>query len=91
MGQEGNWGKGTLVPANEPQEISVIGGGPAGLRFAGTAALRGHSVTLFESESDLGGRINVLKKLPTRANWQRAIDNLVTRAEIAGVKIHTCR
>jgi 2,4-dienoyl-CoA reductase-like NADH-dependent reductase (Old Yellow Enzyme family) len=89
MGREGNWGKGTLVPANDAQEISVIGGGPAGLRFAGTAALRGHSVTLFESESDLGGRINLLKKLPTRATWQRAIDNLVTRAEIAGVKIHT--
>ncbi len=89
MGRERNWGKGTLTRTTEPQEISVIGGGPAGLRFAGTAALRGHSVTLFESESDLGGRINLLKKLPTRAAWQKAIDNLITRAEIAGVKIHT--
>jgi hypothetical protein len=89
MGREGYWGKGSISIADSPKEISVIGGGPAGLRFAGTAALRGHAVTVFESDTDLGGRLNLLKKLPTRAARQKAIDNLVTRAINAGAKINT--
>ena len=89
MGREGYWGKGSISIVDSPKEISVIGGGPAGLRFAGTAALRGHAVTVFESDTDLGGRLNLLKKLPTRAAWQKAIDNLVTRAINAGAKINT--
>jgi 2,4-dienoyl-CoA reductase-like NADH-dependent reductase (Old Yellow Enzyme family) len=89
MGREEYWGKGSLSLTNSPKEISVVGGGPAGLRFAGTAAMRGHKVTVFESSTDLGGRLNLLKKLPTRAAWQKAIDNLATRAINAGSKINT--
>ncbi|MDR0531276.1 MAG: FAD-dependent oxidoreductase [Oscillospiraceae bacterium] len=43
--------------AETPQNIAVIGGGPAGVTCAVTAARRGHSVTLFEKLPALGGRI----------------------------------
>ncbi len=41
--------------AANPRRVAVIGGGPAGLAAAWTAALAGHKVTLIEGESQLGG------------------------------------
>lgn len=38
-----------------PRRIAVLGGGPAGLSAAYTAACAGHAVTLFEGEEELGG------------------------------------
>ena len=46
-----------LTPAESKQKIAVVGGGPAGVTCAATAAKRGHSVTLFEKLGALGGRI----------------------------------
>ncbi len=39
-----------------PKNIAVIGGGPAGLTTAITAARRGHQVTLFEAKDRVGGQ-----------------------------------
>lgn len=44
-------------PAKEKKKVIVVGGGPAGLEAARTAAERGHDVIMFEKESHLGGLI----------------------------------
>ncbi len=41
------------------KKVAVIGGGPAGILAATTAARRGHSVTLFEKTGFLGGQLNI--------------------------------
>lgn len=46
-----------LLPAAAAKNVMVIGGGPAGLEAARIAALRGHSVTLYEKGSSLGGLV----------------------------------
>jgi 2,4-dienoyl-CoA reductase-like NADH-dependent reductase (Old Yellow Enzyme family)/thioredoxin reductase len=37
------------------KKVAIIGGGPAGMRAAITAVERGHKVTLYEKEAQLGG------------------------------------
>lgn len=54
-----------LEPAPRPKRILVAGGGPAGIEAARVAASRGHSVTLFERGSSLGGQF-LLAALPPR-------------------------
>src|SRR5258706_3700873 len=44
-----------IQPAPRRKKIAVVGGGPAGLICAATAAERGHEVTLFERRRELGG------------------------------------
>ncbi len=46
-----------LVATDSPKNVMVVGGGPAGVQCALTAAKRGHTVTLYEKAPHLGGAI----------------------------------
>lgn len=75
-GREAEWGP--LLPARRPKRVTVVGGGPAGLEAARVAALRGHSVTLFERQNELGGQLRLWAKAPAMGElrgilrWQEA-------------------
>ena len=90
VGREQQWGEGTLQPAAVAKRIAVAGAGPAGLMVAGVAARRGHKVTLFEESSEVGGHLDLLKRLPTRGDWQKMIDNLMSVIEANGVEVRLC-
>lgn len=57
VGREAELGEGTEQPAAEPRRVAVVGGGPAGMEAALTAARRGHDVVLFEAADALGGQV----------------------------------
>jgi 2,4-dienoyl-CoA reductase-like NADH-dependent reductase (Old Yellow Enzyme family) len=59
-----------------PRRVLVVGGGPAGMKLAATAAARGHSVTLMEREGELGGQIRHAAELPQRSSWGHVIEDL---------------
>ncbi len=69
-GAEQYFGDHLLKPADEPKRVLVIGGGPAGMEAARTAALRGHRVVLAEAQPHLGGAINLAAMGPTRAGMR---------------------
>ena len=51
------------------KRVMVIGGGPAGCEAARVAALRGHQVSLYEKENELGGQLNIAGKAPGRVDF----------------------
>ncbi len=59
LGHEGEekWGHYVFAAARNKKRILVVGGGPAGLQCAVTAAKRGHDVTLYEKSRTLGGNV----------------------------------
>jgi 2,4-dienoyl-CoA reductase-like NADH-dependent reductase (Old Yellow Enzyme family)/pyruvate/2-oxoglutarate dehydrogenase complex dihydrolipoamide dehydrogenase (E3) component len=56
-----------IVPnAVRPKRVVVIGGGPGGLEAARACAEAGHSVTLLEAASELGGQIRLAARASDR-------------------------
>jgi 2-enoate reductase len=46
-----------IQPARETKKVMVIGGGVAGMEVARIATMRGHQVTLYEKNRELGGHV----------------------------------
>jgi 2,4-dienoyl-CoA reductase (NADPH2) len=63
-----------LDPAPVPRRIAVVGAGPAGLAAALTAAGRGHAVTLFEAAGEIGGQLNMAKRIPGKEEFIGLVD-----------------
>ena len=76
-------------PVTRLQKVMVVGGGPAGLKAAAVAAERGHAVTLYEREKQLGGQVLLAQRLPSRAEFGGLATNLVRECELAGVNMVT--
>lgn len=69
------------------KNVLVVGGGPAGLSAAKTAAERGHHVTLYEKHVKLGGQINAAGALPYRSDWLDFIAALSRTVKRLGVNV----
>jgi 2,4-dienoyl-CoA reductase-like NADH-dependent reductase (Old Yellow Enzyme family) len=84
----GREGQHTLTPAPKPARIAVVGGGIAGMQFASTAAERGHQVTLYERETELGGMFARSASLPERAEIAGFTEALAAELDDRGVSVH---
>ncbi len=69
------------------KRLLVVGGGPAGLEAARTAALRGHEVHLYEALRHLGGQVTMAATAPHRADLSAITEWLAGECERLGVKI----
>ncbi|MCC5872202.1 MAG: FAD-dependent oxidoreductase [Gammaproteobacteria bacterium] len=69
------------------KQILVAGGGPAGLEFARTAALRGHHVTLHEASQRLGGQVAMAASAPHRKDLGAIVHWLAEEVDTLGVQI----
>ena len=76
-----------IVPAQVKKKVLVIGGGPGGMYAAWMCARRGHSVTLLEKGSELGGHFLVASYPPAKGEIAPAIRSLIVRCREAGVDI----
>jgi 2,4-dienoyl-CoA reductase-like NADH-dependent reductase (Old Yellow Enzyme family)/thioredoxin reductase len=76
-----------LRPAEKRKRVLVVGGGPAGMEAARTAAERGHDVHLFEASPVLGGQAVLTGMLPHRDGWRTFVDEATRRLERSGARI----
>jgi 2,4-dienoyl-CoA reductase (NADPH2) len=70
-----------------PKRLAVVGGGAAGLSFACHAAERGHVVTLFEAAQELGGQLNLAKRVPGKEEFCETLRYFGRRLATAGVTV----
>lgn len=75
--------------ADRQKKVVVVGGGPGGMRAATIAALRGHRVTLYEKNKQLGGNIRAASSPEFKMPMRPIIDWLTNEAVKAGVTIKT--
>jgi 2,4-dienoyl-CoA reductase-like NADH-dependent reductase (Old Yellow Enzyme family) len=69
------------------RRIHVIGGGPAGLESAWTAARRGYQVTLWERLPQLGGQLNWLSDAPGLTEYGRIPQYQLAQLSRYGVEV----
>jgi len=77
----------SLDPPGAPRKVAVIGGGPAGMKAAITAAERGHTVTLYEKGEALGGLLRHADHDPLKWAMKDYKDYLVRQVYRAGVEV----
>lgn len=76
-----------IQPATVSRKVLVVGGGPAGMEAAVTAAQRGHTVTLAERSGSLGGLLNYTDRDPLKEDLRRMKDYLIGRVERSPVNV----
>lgn len=69
------------------RRVAVVGAGVAGLTCAELLAKRGFDVTVYEKAEAVGGQINLADKPPHKEKMHWCVDDLLTNAKLAGVKI----
>ncbi|HDR17094.1 MAG TPA: FAD-dependent oxidoreductase [Desulfobacteraceae bacterium] len=72
-----------------PKKVVVVGGGPAGMKAACTAAALGHSVLLLERKNTLGGQVMLNDRIPGRQEMTTACRDLELNMAAAGVEVVT--
>jgi len=69
------------------RHVLVVGGGPAGLEAARTAALLGNTVSLWEGRDVLGGQLLLAARPPRQSEWGELLSWLVRQVEQLGVEV----
>ncbi|HCT3346220.1 TPA: NADPH-dependent 2,4-dienoyl-CoA reductase [Citrobacter koseri] len=76
-----------IVPAEHKKSLAVVGAGPAGLAFAINAAARGHDVTLFDAQAEIGGQFNIAKQIPGKEEFYETLRYYRRMIEVTGVTL----
>jgi thioredoxin reductase len=76
-----------IDPPGTPKKVAVIGGGPAGMKAALTAAERGHQVTLYEGSDALGGQMRHADSSPIKWPLREYKDFLIRQVKKSGIEV----
>lgn len=68
-----------IRPAVKAKHVCVVGGGPAGLEAVRVLSLRGHRVTLFEKENELGGLLKYASVPEFKAELRNFMEYLINQ------------
>jgi 2,4-dienoyl-CoA reductase-like NADH-dependent reductase (Old Yellow Enzyme family)/thioredoxin reductase len=76
-----------ITPTPRRKKVMIIGGGLSGLEAARVAAARGHQVTLYEENVDLGGQWLLASKPPHKEDHLLLLGYLVGQLDKLGVEL----
>ncbi|MEU1594921.1 NADPH-dependent 2,4-dienoyl-CoA reductase [Streptomyces sp. NPDC005708] len=76
-----------LSPTRLRKRVAVVGAGPAGLACAVSAAERGHEVTLYDAADEIGGQLNIARKVPGKQEFDETLRYFRTQLESHGVDV----
>ncbi|WP_447035947.1 oxidoreductase [Streptomyces sp. DSM 118878] len=76
-----------LAPTRTKKSVAVVGAGPAGLAFAVSAAERGHDVTLYDAAHEIGGQLNVARRVPGKEEFDETLRYFRTQLGLRGVDV----
>ncbi|MFG3114133.1 FAD-dependent oxidoreductase [Streptomyces sp. NPDC048197] len=76
-----------LAPTRLRKRLAVVGAGPAGLACAVSAAERGHQVTLFEAADEIGGQLNIAKRVPGKEEFEETLRYFREQLALRGVDV----
>jgi 2,4-dienoyl-CoA reductase (NADPH2) len=76
-----------LSPTRLRKRIAVVGAGPAGLACAVSAAERGHHVTLLDGAHEIGGQLNVARKVPGKREFDETLRYFRAQLGLRGVDV----
>jgi pyruvate/2-oxoglutarate dehydrogenase complex dihydrolipoamide dehydrogenase (E3) component len=75
------------VPAPNRRRVLVVGGGPAGMQAAMTAARRGHRVQLWDANRELGGAWKAAASPPGKADFHNFTEYMSRQLAAAEVEL----
>ncbi|MFE9301156.1 FAD-dependent oxidoreductase [Streptomyces sp. NPDC006856] len=76
-----------IGPTRSRKRVAVVGAGPAGLACSVTAAERGHAVTLFDTADEIGGQLNVARRVPGKEEFDETLRYFRTRLAELDVEV----
>lgn len=76
-----------VTPVTKIKNIAIIGGGPGGMRTALFLADRGHKVTIYEAEGELGGAIRHADYVPFKWTLRDYKNYLIHQVEKKGIEV----
>ncbi|GAD03513.1 FAD-dependent oxidoreductase [Agarivorans albus] len=77
----------TFEKDSSSKAIAVVGAGPAGLAFSCYAAERGHSVTIYDQGSQIGGQFNYAKQIPGKEEFYETLRYFANRIKQLNIKV----
>ncbi len=81
----------SVEAAPKPARMAVVGAGPAGLAAATLLAERGHTVTLFDTASDIGGQFNLARRIPGKEEFGETLRYFRSRLRDLQVEVQLGR
>jgi NADH:flavin oxidoreductases, Old Yellow Enzyme family len=76
-----------LTPAPVKRKVAVIGGGPGGMEAARVAAIKGHTVTLYEKSERLGGQLLAAYTPSFKSRLRKFVEWQIRQLSKLGVNI----
>jgi 2,4-dienoyl-CoA reductase-like NADH-dependent reductase (Old Yellow Enzyme family)/thioredoxin reductase len=76
-----------IEKASVSKKVMVVGGGPAGMEAARVAALRGHTVSLYEKGERLGGQLLLSTKPPFKGEIEHLTQYLSHQLRKLGIEV----